>query len=182
MTSAWERVFRTVRMTKLQSIATGIVLGLFILIGVLAIPRAGWAPPLIKMGVVNWEEIILQYEDYQQELKKLQQRRVKMMEFLRGQYDNVKGKKLKGKNPKNMSNEMRQIYRDTLKQIDDRQRKTREKYNRKIRRAIRQEAIKQGYSLILSENSVLYASEQYTDLTHSVIKRLNSKNSKKSSE
>jgi Skp family chaperone for outer membrane proteins len=152
----------------------GLVAGLLILGGILAIPSASWAPTLIKIGVVNWEQVILRYDSYQEDLKELQGKRKRILQFIEKEYGEVNKDKLRRKSrPSSMNRELQSLYEDTLKQHKQRRQRTIENYHQKIREAIRQEAVEQGYSLILSENEVLYAAEGYTDLTNGVIKRLN---------
>ena len=156
---------------------SGVLAGLLFLVGVLLVPTVSWAPPLIKIGVVNWEQIILQYENYQQELKDLQQKRKRILQFIEEEYGDVDREKLEGQSsPSSMNNELQSLYQDTLKQHKQRRRRAIENYHQRIKDAIRQEAVEQGYSLILSENEVLYAAEGYTDLTNGVINRLNESN------
>lgn len=159
------------RESDLKSILTGLVVGILLTGGLLLGPRIGWAPPLIKMGVVNWEQVVMQYGRYQQALTELQQRRKRVLEFIDREYREI-GRIQDRADTRNQ--ELESMYEDTLKQIKERRERTIKKFHRNIYRAIEQEAIEQGYSLILSENEVLYASEEYTDLTHSVIERLNS--------
>ncbi len=159
------------RESDLQSILAGLLVGFLITGGLMLSPRLGWAPPLIKMGVVNWEQVVMQYNRYQQALAELQQRRKRVLNFIDEEYREIPRSQ---RNPDTRNQELESMYEDTLKQIKERRERTIKEFHRNIYRAIEEEAIEQGYSLILSENEVLYASEEYTDLTHSVIERLNS--------
>lgn len=160
--------------TSVISGFSGVLAGLLFLGGMLLAPTISWAPPLIKIGVVNWEQVILQYEAYQKELKELQEKRKRILQFIEKEYGKANKDKLKRQGqPSSMNKELQSLYQDTLKQHKQRRRQTIENYHQKIKQAIRQEAVEQGYSLILSENEVLYAAEGYTDLTNGVIKRLN---------
>lgn len=152
-------------------------MGLMLLAGGLTIPRVSWAPPLIKIGVVNWSQIVTQYEAYQSKLKSLEKKRERLLRYIEEEYGALKKRKLRRqlKKGSSMEKEVKKLYEKTLKQYKNRRQKTIESYHRKIKEAIRKEAIEQGYSLILSENEVLYAAEGYTDLTHDVIERLNQK-------
>lgn len=159
---------------NLMSGLSGILAGLLFLGGMLLVPVVSWAPPLIKIGVVNWEQVILQYDEFQSELEELQKKRKRILRFIEKEYGKVNKDKLQNQsNPSSMNQEMQSLYKDTLKQHKQRRRRTIENYHQRITEAIRQEAVEQGYSLILSENEVLYAAEGYTDLTNGVIKRLN---------
>lgn len=154
-------------------VSTGILLGMAVLVGMFFLPRPGWSPELIRIGVVNWEQVILQYEGYQNELEDLQSKRTKILRMIEEQYGNVDRKALEKSGSLSSNQEMKQLYQETLKQHEQRRQKAIEEFHRKIKTAIREEAIEQGYSLILSENEVLYAAEGYTDLTNGVIERLN---------
>lgn len=155
-------------------LSAGIFLGLTVLAGMFFLPRPGWSPELIRIGVVNWEQVILQYEGYQDELEGLQSKRTKILRMIEEQYGDVDRQKLEQSSGSvSGDEEMQQLYEETLKQHEQRRQKAIEEYHRKIKAAIREEAIEQGYSLILSENEVLYAAEGYTDLTNGVIERLN---------
>lgn len=159
------------RGSDLKSVLTGFLVGLMLTGGLLLAPRLGWAPPLIKMGVVNWEQVVMEYGRYQQAISDLQKRRKRVLKFIDQEYQEIRrGQPDTG----GQDGELESMYQDTLKQIKERRERTIKKFHRNIYRAIEQEAVEQGYSLILSENEVLYASEEYTDLTHSVIERLNS--------
>lgn len=160
--------------TKLLSSFSGVLAGLLFLAGMIIVPTTSWAPPLIKIGVVNWEQVILQYDQYQNELKELQDKRKRILQFIENEYGDVDRDKLKGgSRPSSMDQDLQSLYEDTLKQHKENRRRTIENYHQRIKDAIRQEAVEQGYSLILSENEVLYAAEGYTDLTNGVINRLN---------
>lgn len=155
----------------------GFLLGLLMILAITSVPRVGWAPPLIKMGVVNWEQTIMEYRSFQDELKELQGRREKILKFIQDEYGDLnKRKGQSSDNKKNLDNEMQSVYEDYLKQHEESRRETIEKHHKKIMNAIRQEAIEQGFSLVLSENEILYAANQYTDLTNDVIERLNQSN------
>jgi len=143
------------------------------------IPRAGWAPELIRIGVVNWEQTIVQYEEYQNELNELQSKRKRILNLIEKEYGDAN----KGEHKKSSGGgEIQQLYENTLQQHKQRRQRVIEEYQDKIMAAIREEAIEQGYSLILSENEVLYAAEGYTDLTNGVIERLNENSQDSSSE
>lgn len=150
---------------KWTTLGAGLLIGVLLSVSLLLFPRLGWAPPLIKMGVVNWEQVVMQYSAYQAELKELEQRRKRVLNFI-----DQESKKINGGQK---DQELESIYRDTLKQIRERREQTIKQYHQNIYDSIEAEAIEQGYSLILSENEVLYASEEYADLTHDVIERLN---------
>ncbi len=156
-------------------VGLGVVLGLGFLAGAFLTPRISWAPPLIRIGVVNWQQVILQYEDYQKELKSLESKRKEILRYIEKEHGKLNRNKTPGRSRKSTSDsEVGGLYQDALKQYKQRRQRTIKEYRQNVTRAIREEAIEQGYSLILSENEVLYAAEGYTDLTSSVIKRLNS--------
>jgi Skp family chaperone for outer membrane proteins len=165
----------------LTYLSAGVLLGLAVLTGLSLAPRAGWAPELIRIGVVNWEQTISQYKDYQNELKELQSKRKRILNLIEKEYENVPQDQLKqSEGTASGGAEMQKLYQNTLEQHKQRRKRVIEEYHKKIMSAIRDEAIEQGYSLILSENEVLYAAEGYTDLTNGVIERLN-QNSQNSS-
>lgn len=157
---------------RLRSIIIGVVVGGMLSLISVALPRVQ-GEQLIRMGVVNWEQVVTNYSEYQSEIEELQQRRMRVLEYIKGQGKDVDEQALKQGNEEELNAEMRKIYQDTLKQINQRRSKLQKEYQQKIYEAIRNEAIKQGYSLVLSENEVLYASQEYTDLTHDVLTRLN---------
>lgn len=150
----------------------GVLVGLLLSLFTVALPRVQ-SEQLIRMGVVNWEQVVAQYDEYQSEIKELQRRRMRVLEYIKGENKNVDQEALQKGQKQELDPEMRKIYEDTLKQIDDRREQLQKKYQQRIYDAIRNEAIEQGYSLILSENEVLYASQEYTDLTNDVLERLN---------
>ncbi len=159
-------------------LSAGLLIGIVVLMGLSLVPRAGWAPELIRIGVVNWEQTIAQYDEYQNELNELQSKRKRILNLLEKEYGGVRKDRLKRSSD---DQEMQKLYENTLQQHKQRRQKVIEEYHDKIMAAIREEAIEQGYSLILSENEVLYAAEGYTDLTNGVIERLN-ENSQDSSQ
>jgi Skp family chaperone for outer membrane proteins len=157
---------------RFQAIVIGVLVGGLLSLFTVALPQ-GRSAQLIRMGVVNWEQVVMEYENYQSELKELQRRRMRVLEYIKGQGEDVDEEALREGNEAQLNEEMQKIYQDTLKQIDQRRTKIQKQYQQRIYSAIRQEAIEQGYSLVLSENEVLYASQEYTDLTHDVLERLN---------
>lgn len=159
-------------------LSAGLLIGLVVLGGMSLMPRAGWAPELIRIGVVNWEQTIAQYKEYQNELSELQSKRKRILNLIENEYGDVQQDQLK----QSSDGEMQQLYENTLQQHKQRRKRVIEEFHNKIMSAIREEAIEQGYSLILSENEVLYAAEGYTDLTNGVIERLNKNSQDSSSE
>lgn len=171
-TSTLDRGFNEMKSSTIHSVVIGIVVGGLLSLLTVALPEVR-GEPLIRMGVVNWEQVVMNYQGYQSELQELQRRRMRVLEYIRGQDQDVDEEALQEGDEQQLSGEMQQIYEDTLKQIDDRRSNVQRKYQRRIYDAIKNEAIEQGYSLVLSENEVLYASQEYTDLTHDVLDRLN---------
>lgn len=145
----------------------GLIAGFLLAGGVLFFPAVSWAPPMIKMGVVNWERVVAEYEEFQRNIAEVEQRRETMIQFIEEQYGELE-------ESKQLDAEIDEMYRETLLEIKKRREKVVQKAHRDIFAAIEEEAISRGYSLILSENEVLYASEDYTDMTGYVLKRLNS--------
>lgn len=156
-----------------RAVLVGVAIGLTVLFGSLMVPRATWAPPLIKIGVVNWEQTVMRYEALQSELEELQRRRERILTFIEEEYGKLKRRQIEGQEGRPRDPELKKLYEDAFQQVQKQRQDTIKKYQRRIREAIRQEAIEQGYSLILSENEVLYAADSYTDLTRAVIERLN---------
>ncbi len=151
-----------------SALLAGVLLGILI-VGLLVLkPGVTWAPPLIRMGVVNWEQTVMNYEEFQRDLAELEQRRDRLREYIETQYGALGDEELE-----DMDREVEEIYGEAIKQLDESRRRKISEYHQNIYEAIEAEAIASGYSLILSENEVLYASEEYTDLTSDVISRLN---------
>lgn len=159
--------------SRVRSVLTGIAFGGIFALLIVVSSGPGWAPPLIKMGVVNWEQVVMKYKGFQSEMKELQRRRVQILEYIQKETGNRPDTSGSVSSGKRGDPEMQGIYQDTLKQIEKRRRSLRQEYHQNIYQAIRGEAIERGFSLVLSENEVLYASEEYTDLTNGVIERLN---------
>jgi len=162
---------------RIRSSLYGLVAGIVLFALFLTIPGPGWAPPLIKVGVVNWEQVVMEFDQFQTELKELQRRRMRILEYIQQESEGEVPAPEDIESGENLDPEMQQIYQDTLTQIQDRRRSLQEEFHQKIQAAIREEAISRGFSLVLSENEVLYASEEYTDLTNGVIERLDKENS-----
>lgn len=160
--------------STLRAALLGVTLGLLVLVTSLLAPRPTWAPPLIKIGVVNWEETVSRYRALQTELEELKHRRERILEFIEKEYGELQREKIErkeGEPPRDP--ELKELYDDAFQQVRTQRENTIKRYHRNVLEAIRQEAIEQGFSLILSENEVLYAAESYTDLTNDVIDRLN---------
>ncbi|MFP4687023.1 MAG: hypothetical protein ACLFN5_02820 [bacterium] len=153
---------------QLMSMISGLAVGLFFAVGVLLMPGVSWAPPLIKMGVVNWERVVGNYEDFQRNIAEAEHRRETMIQFIEEQYGELG-------DAEELDEEMDEMYRETLLEIEERRERIVREAHREIFNVIEEEAINQGFSLILSENEVLYASEDYTDITRDVLRRLNGK-------
>ncbi len=153
---------------KRSGVFLGTIAGLIIVVMILLTPQITWAPPLIRMGVVNWEQTVMNYEEFQRDLAELEQRRERLREYIEAQYGALGDEDLE-----DLDREVEEIYGEAIKQLDESRRRKISEYHQKIYEAIEYEAIAGGYSLILSENEVLYASEEYTDLTSDVISRLN---------
>ncbi len=151
-----------------RGIALGMMATLVVMLGVVWMPSGGWAPqPLIRMGIVDWEQVLLEYEEFQQDMEELEQREQNLgrqMEDRVGENGSTGGED---------TDDLGDLREDLRQQLVDRRREIVQSRHREVLEAIEEEAIQRGYSLVLSENDVLYASEDYTDLTRDVINRLN---------
>jgi len=157
-----------------RSAAVGVSMGLVALLLILTGPGTSWAPPLIRIGVVNWEETVMRYRDFQSDLEELERRRTRILRFIEEEYGELQREKIERKDgapPRDP--ELKKLYEDAFAQVRNQRQNAIKRHHQRILRAIRREAVEQGYSLILSENEVLYAAESYTDLTGDVIARLN---------
>ncbi len=155
-------------MSKLKPVFAGIMAGVIILLSIALFPELSWAPPLIKIGVVNWEQVVSRYKVFQEKIAEIQHRRERLLKFIEHENKSLSS----GSGRKNSQDG--EIYKEALNQIQSQKEQLIQKSHQKIYRIIKQVAVKRGYSLILSENQVLYASEVYADLTSPVIKKLNS--------
>jgi len=154
---------------KSTAVIAGGLIGI-IFIGILIFnPGVTWAPPLIRMGVVNWGQVVMNFDNFQRGLAELEQRRDRLRDYIEQQYGALGVDELE-----DIDKEVEEIYGEALKQLNESRRRKINEYHQQIYSAIEAEAIAGGYSLILSENEVLYASAEYTDLTSDVINRLNS--------
>ncbi len=162
------------RRSTLRAAGLGVTLGLLVLVMFLLAPRPTWAPPLIKIGVVNWEKTVSSYRAFQTELEELEQRRERILDFIEEEYGELQREKIeRTESGAPRDPELKELYNDAFRQVQSQRKSTIKRYHRRVREAIRKEAVEQGYSLILSENEVLYAAQSYTDLTPAVINRLN---------
>ncbi len=155
---------------NLNPYVTGGLLGLLIIVAVSLLSSPGWAPQMIRVAVVNWEQVVANYEQFQQEISELESQRERLLEMIEGSGDDP------GDMPAadgETSGADRQVYVEALAQIDSRRENLIRSAHDRIYSVIEDVAITNGYSLVLSENEVLYASEVYTDLTVSVIEQLN---------
>ncbi len=135
--------------------------GLLIL-GLLTLgPNQSWAPQMIKVGVVNWERTVSNYQQFQEEISELQTQRERWRAAVE-QIDSDRN-----------DEDQDEIYQEALEQINSQLNRVIREAHRHIYEVIEEVAITNGYSLVLSENEVLYASEAYTDLTEPVLRRLN---------
>lgn len=151
-----------------RGVALGLLVALLVVVGIGWLPSLGWAPQgLIRVGVVDWEQVLVEYDDFQQAMSELEQRE---QNLTRNPSENFSAESDTA--PENLE----QIEQELEKQLQDQHREVVRNHQDQVLEAIEQEAIRQGYSLVLSEQDVLYASDQYTDLTPQVIKRLNESN------
>lgn len=151
---------------SLSPVLVGITAGLLLVCSLLLVPHASWAPPLIKIGVVNWEQVVSRYDKFQKKISSIQSRRQRLLRFIE--------KKNEGSTvPENQAGQQEQVYEEALEQVSTQKERFIRDAHKEIREVIKQVAIKRGYSLILSESEVLYASEVYVDLTDPVIQKLN---------
>ncbi|MGM0380463.1 MAG: OmpH family outer membrane protein [bacterium] len=153
---------------KYTAVITGILIGALCIGALMFNPGVSWAPPLIRVGVVNWEQVVMNFENFQRDLSELEQRRDRLRQYIEEQYGELGDEELE-----DVDKEVEEIYGEAIKQLNENRRRKISEYHQKIYSSIESEAVAGGYSLILSENEVLYASEEYTDLTQDVINRLN---------
>ncbi len=144
---------------RLNPLLVGTLLGFGLLLLLVLVPGRGWAPQMIRVGVVNWSRVVTSYESFQSEISELEEQRSNWLVIL--------------EEPRADEDDAGEMYREALEQIESRRDRVIRDAHREIYEAIEEVAITNGYSLVLSENEVLYASEAYTDLTNQVVQRLN---------
>lgn|GEM_PF-4516429 len=148
---------------NLNPYLAGGIMGLLLMVGVALLSSPGWAPQMIRVGVVNWEQVVANYEEFQQDITELESQRQRLLEMIESA----------GEDPAEADDADRQVYVEALAQLDSRRENLIRSAHNRIYSVIEDVAITNGYSLVLSENEVLYASEVYTDLTTSVVEQLN---------
>lgn len=148
-------------MTDINPYFVGCLAGLVLFVAGLVIPGSSGAPPMIKVGVVSWEQVVANYEEFQTDIEELEDRQNRLRKLVEEGQDGT------------TEAERRQVYDEALQQVQSRREKLVREAHENIYEAIEEVAIANGFSLVLSESEVLYASEAYTDLTRPVVKQLN---------
>lgn len=148
-------------------------------------PQA-WGEALIRIAVVNFEEVSMSYESFQEMLKKNDEEKdhvmvnvakaneeIKRMERdLSNEHDPVRVQRIQAIVAQQKV-ELQTSYYQSMKVLDSARENLISEARKAIYNAIREIATQKGFSLVFSENEILYASEEYVDMTDAVIQKLN---------
>ena len=144
------------------------------------------APPLIKISVVDWEKVTLNFEWLQQSYVKIRNRKKDMLAMIENENRDIKRMESDLENIidaqryrrqqqliKRRKSELQNFYVEAMSFIEKQEEKLLRDARVKIIDVIERLAIREGISLVFSKNEILYAAEGYADLTTEVIKELN---------
>lgn len=154
-------------------------------LGVFSLSPA-WGEALIRIAVVNFEEVSMSYEAFQTRLKDNDARKDRVVESvtkaneeirrmekeLSAEVDGVRIQRLQSIIAQRKV-ELQTSYYQSMNVLDKEREQLISEARKSIYNAIRDIAIQKGFSLVFSENEILYASEDYVDMTDAVIQRLN---------
>ncbi len=141
---------------------------------------------LIRIAVVNFEEVSMSYQSFQDMLKKNDQEKdhvmvqvakaneeIKRMERdLAAEHDPVRVQRIQAM-VATQKVELQTSYYQSMKVLDNQRENVISEARKAIYNAIREIATQKGFSLVFSENEILYASEEYVDMTDAVVQKLN---------
>ncbi len=144
------------------------------------------AENLIRIAVVNFEEVSMSFDAFQSKLKDNDQKKDRVVESvtkaneeirrmekeLSAEADPVRVQRLQAVIAQRKV-ELQTSYYQSMNVLDKERETIISESRKAIYDAIRDMAIQKGFSLVFSENEILYASENYVDLTDAVVQRLN---------
>ncbi len=163
------------------------LLCLFLLNGVVCLlPAAACAEVLIRIAVVNFEEVSMSYQAFQQKLKENDDKKDRVVESVTKANEDIRRmeKEQSSENdPVRVQRlqaiiaqrkvELQTSYYQSMTVLEKERENLISEARKAIYSAIREIAIQKGFSLVFSENEILYASEDYVDMTDAVIQKLN---------
>ena len=148
--------------------------------------RPGWAEPLIRIAVVNFEEVSMSFTGFQTRLKENDDKKDRVVESVTRANEEIRRmeKEMATENdPLRIQRlqaiiaqrkvELQTSYYQSMNVLDRDRENLIADSRKSIYGAIRDIAIQRGFSLVFSENEILYASEDYVDMTDAVIQKLN---------
>lgn len=149
-----------------------------------------WGPaaadPLIRIAVVNFEEVSMAYLAFQKNLQDNDAKRDRILNSVAAENEEIRkmeeSLKLQ-RDPVRLSTqqaliaqrrvELQTFYYQSMNILEKEREELIANARKTIYNAIKQIAIQDGFSLVFSENEILYAAEDYVDMTESVIRKLN---------
>ncbi|OGH59571.1 MAG: hypothetical protein A3G34_04035 [Candidatus Lindowbacteria bacterium RIFCSPLOWO2_12_FULL_62_27] len=144
------------------------------------------AEALIRIAVVNFEEVSMSYDAFQEKLKKNDAEKDRVVQNVTKANEDIRRmeKELASENDPVRVQRMQAIlaqqkvelqtsYYQSMNVLDKERETLISDARKSIYNAIRDIAIQKGFSLVFSENEILYASEDYVDMTSAVIEKLN---------
>lgn len=157
---------------------------LFIVLGLKI--KKSYAPPFIKLAVVDWTRIVGNYNAFQKEVEKLNQKKQGLIDEIEKRNKQIETLEYEIKNSTNRSEieqkkalisqirlENQTIFSQLLDSLDKEKQKLFDESRNKIMEAIANVSVTEGISLVFERNQVLYVSEDYADITDLVIEELN---------
>ncbi|MBI4178056.1 OmpH family outer membrane protein [bacterium] len=145
-----------------------------------------FAEALIRIAVVNFEEVSMSYQTFQTRLKDNDTKKDRVVESvtkeneeirrmekdLSSEHDSVRVQRLQSIIAQRKV-ELQTFYYQSMNVLDKERETLISEARKSIYNAIRDIAIQKGFSLVFSENEILYASEDYVDMTADVVQKLN---------
>lgn len=141
---------------------------------------------LIRIAVVNFEEVSMSYDPFQVRLKENDDKKDRVVESVTKANEEIRKmeKELAAENDSvriqrlqaivaQRKVELQTSYYQSMSVLDRERESLISEARKAIYNAIRDIAIQKGFSLVFSENEILYASEDYVDMTSAVIQKLN---------
>lgn len=181
-------VFRRPRQTRWMLTTVASVIAVAGILSPVATRTPAWGEALIRIAVVNFEEVSMSYETFQSKLKKNDEEKDRVVENvtkaneeirrmekeLSGEHDPMRVQRLQAIVAQQKV-ELQTSYYQSMNVLDKERENLISEARRAIYNAIRDIAIQKGFSLVFSENEILYASEDYVDMTDAVVQKLNNR-------
>lgn len=146
-----------------------------------ALAGSAAADPLIRIAVVNFEEVSMSYTAFQRNLQENDTKRDRILNSVATENEEIR--KMEAGDAARQSTqqaliaqrrvELQTFYYQSMNILEKEREELIANARKTIYNAIKQIAIQDGFSLVFSENEILYAAEDYVDMTDSVIRRLN---------